>query len=43
MEGGSISMTAQKTKRHMNKPIILPLKEVLDRRLAAVRAITYFR
>lgn len=43
MEGGSISMTAKKTKRHMNKPIILPLKEVLDRRLAAVRAITYFR
>ena len=34
MEGGSISMTAQKTKRHMNKPIILPLKEVLDRRRA---------
>ena len=43
MEGGSISMTAQKTKKHMNKPIILPLKEVLDIRLAAVRAITYFR
>lgn len=33
MEGGIISMTTQKTKRHMNKPIILPLKEVLDRRL----------
>lgn len=27
-------MTTQKTKRHMNKPIITPLKEVLERRLA---------
>ena len=29
-----MSMTTQKTKRHMNNPISLPLKEVLDRRLA---------
>ena len=34
MEGGIISMTTQKTKRHMNNPLIVPLKEVLDRRLA---------
>lgn len=34
LKGGLISMTAQKTKRHMNKPIITPLKEVLERRLA---------
>lgn len=34
LKGGIISMTTQKTKRHMNKPIITPLKEVLERRLA---------
>lgn len=34
LEGGLISMTTQKTKRRMNKPVITPLKEVLERRLA---------
>lgn len=32
LEGGLIAMTTEKTKRRMNKPIILPLKEVLTRR-----------
>lgn len=34
LEGGMISMTTQKTKRRMNKPLIAPLKAVLERRLA---------
>ena len=34
LEGGLISMTTQKTKRRMNKPVIAPLKEVLEKRLA---------
>lgn len=33
LEGGLIAMTTEKTKRRMNKPIIQPLKEVLERRL----------
>lgn len=32
LEGGLISMTSQKTKRRMNKPIIRPLKEILEER-----------
>lgn len=32
LEGGLISMTTQKTKRRMNKPIIGPLKEILKER-----------
>lgn len=35
LEGGLIAMTAQKTKRRMNKPIIAPLKSVLERRKAS--------
>lgn len=34
LEGGIISMTTQKTRRRMNKPIITPLKETFERRLA---------
>lgn len=40
MAGGIIAMTTQKTKRRMNKPIIAPLKEVLERRHAC-RASDY--
>lgn len=32
LEGGLIAMTTQKTKRRTNKPIISPLKSVLERR-----------
>lgn len=35
LEGGLISMTTQKTKRRMNKPVITPLKKVLANRLAS--------
>ena len=35
LEGGLIAMTALKTKRRMNKPIIAPLKSVLERRTAS--------
>lgn len=35
LEGGLIAMTAQKTKRRTNKPIIAPLKSVLERRKAS--------
>lgn len=31
-EGGIISMTTQKTKRRMNKPLIAPLRDLLNRR-----------
>lgn len=31
LEGGLIAMTTEKTKRRMNKPIIAPLREVLER------------
>lgn len=32
LEGGRISMTSEKTKRRMNKPVIEQLKEILQRR-----------
>lgn len=32
LDGGLIAMTSQKTKRRMNKPIIRPLKEILEER-----------
>lgn len=32
LKGGLIAMTTEKTKRRMNKPILAPLKDVLERR-----------
>lgn len=33
MDGGLISMRTEKTKRRMNKPLIAPLKKILERRM----------
>jgi len=33
LDGGLVAMTTEKTKRRMNKPLIAPLKKILERRL----------